>query len=172
MDPQDITEVRFSRAPLGSRGYNEDEVDSFLDLVYGEFLGMRARIEELESSRQIQVAAPQHPQPNGDQVMKVLTMAQEMADRLTGEAKTESSKVLQDARYQADQLLSEARATAYQVSQEAEAQREMVLGTVAADKSKLETEISKLREFETEYRRNLKNYLKTLQDAVDTGGNK
>ena len=43
------------------------------------------------------------------QVAKVLSMAQEMAERLTAEAKSEADTMLADARTKSEQLLSEAR---------------------------------------------------------------
>ena len=33
LTPEDVRNVAFSKPPLGKRGYNEDEVDAFLDLV-------------------------------------------------------------------------------------------------------------------------------------------
>ena len=34
--PADVHNVAFSKPPIGKRGYNEDEVDAFLDLVEAE----------------------------------------------------------------------------------------------------------------------------------------
>ena len=33
LTPADVHNVAFSKPPIGKRGYNEDEVDQFLDLV-------------------------------------------------------------------------------------------------------------------------------------------
>nr|WP_099539665.1 DivIVA domain-containing protein [Mycobacterium celatum] len=33
MRPEDVRSVAFNKPPLGKRGYNEDEVDAFLDRV-------------------------------------------------------------------------------------------------------------------------------------------
>ena len=33
LTPADVRNVAFSKPPIGKRGYNEDEVDQFLDLV-------------------------------------------------------------------------------------------------------------------------------------------
>ena len=33
LSPADVHNVAFSKPPIGKRGYNEDEVDQFLDLV-------------------------------------------------------------------------------------------------------------------------------------------
>ena len=36
LTPADVHNVAFSKPPIGKRGYNEDEVDQFLDLVEKE----------------------------------------------------------------------------------------------------------------------------------------
>ncbi|MDQ7804689.1 DivIVA domain-containing protein [Amycolatopsis sp. A133] len=156
LTPADVHNVAFSKPPIGKRGYNEDEVDAFLDLVETELARLiednnelRQQMEqldaELESTRselenaKANVGAPpmrEEPsrrlapvpppqsameqtqahsmvsdstEPNV-QAAKVLGLAQEMADRLTAEAKTESDGMLAEARTKSEQLLSDARA--------------------------------------------------------------
>ncbi len=55
LTPADVHNVAFSKPPIGKRGYNEDEVDAFLDLVEGELTrlieensDLRQRVAELE----------------------------------------------------------------------------------------------------------------------------
>src|SRR5580765_3752264 len=134
LTPADVHNVAFSKPPIGKRGYNEDEVDAFLDLVEAELArlieendDLREQVSQLEQrlgnaqadleearsrppamgappTQQIQrpvepmrameppprPVAPEPSEPNVDQhvqVAKVLSMAQEMAERLTSEAK-------------------------------------------------------------------------------------
>src|ERR1700732_5181720 len=154
LTPADVHNVAFSKPPIGKRGYNEDEVDAFLDLVENELTrlieenaDLRQRVAELDQElagshtgggpQPTQVIplyehepepapAPQPvyeappPQPaaalGGEEqhlkAAKVLSLAQDTADRLTGTAKAESDKLLADARAQADAMVSEARQTA------------------------------------------------------------
>lgn len=149
LTPADVHNVAFSKPPIGKRGYNEDEVDAFLDLVENELTrlieensDLRQRISELdqelgagggggaaptiaqpipayEPPQPEQVKQPEPvaaaPSSNEEQALKaarVLSLAQDTADRLTGSAKAESDKLLADARANADQILSEARHTA------------------------------------------------------------
>jgi DivIVA domain-containing protein len=155
LTPADVHNVAFSKPPIGKRGYNEDEVDAFLDLVENELTrlieenaDLRQRVAELDqelaSARagggaQPTTAIPLYepepepapappPQPVYDapppqpaapaseeshiKAAKVLSLAQDTADRLTGTAKAESEKLLADARAQADAMVSEARQTA------------------------------------------------------------
>jgi DivIVA domain-containing protein len=55
LTPADVHNVAFSKPPIGKRGYNEDEVDAFLDLVENELTrlieenaDLRQRVEELD----------------------------------------------------------------------------------------------------------------------------
>ena len=55
LTPADVHNVAFSKPPIGKRGYNEDEVDAFLDLVETELIrlieensDLRQRVAELD----------------------------------------------------------------------------------------------------------------------------
>jgi DivIVA domain-containing protein len=154
LTPADVHNVAFSKPPIGKRGYNEDEVDAFLDLVENELTrlieensDLRQRVAELdqelasgrsgagagatqaiplyeqppqpEPPQPVYEAAPPQPAAAGmsdeEQHLKaarVLSLAQDTADRLTGTAKSEADKLLADARANADQIVGEARHTA------------------------------------------------------------
>ena len=156
LTPADVHNVAFSKPPIGKRGYNEDEVDAFLDLVENELTrlieenaDLRQRVAELDqelgtaragggaqpttvipvyepepepepepapAQQPVYDAPPQPAAPVGEEshirAAKVLSLAQDTADRLTGTAKAESDKMLADARAQADAMVSEARQTA------------------------------------------------------------
>jgi DivIVA domain-containing protein len=193
LTPADVHNVAFSKPPIGKRGYNEDEVDAFLDLVEAELArlieensDLREQVErlelqlgnaqaELEDARAAGSRAPQGPPPmqpmqlsqppmqttqvhrpveppiqrppagppmaapppqlaaedlNADphvQAAKVLGLAQEMADRLTAEAKSEADGMLVDARIKSEQLLSEARAKSDTLVNEARTRAETML---------------------------------------------
>ncbi len=156
LTPADVHNVAFSKPPIGKRGYNEDEVDAFLDLVENELTrlieensDLRQRVNELDQelasarsgarqqcpshpshsacyrarARAGQAARSPRPQPGRrslrparplgeEQALKaarVLALAQDTADRLTGTAKAESDKLLADARANADQIVGDAR---------------------------------------------------------------
>lgn len=147
LTPADVHNVAFSKPPIGKRGYNEDEVDAFLDLVENELTrlieensDLRQRINELDqelangagvASAPTPILPVYEPEPvkpaptpapvaasggiNEEQAIKaarVLSLAQETADRLTSTAKAESDQMLADARANAEQILSEAQHTA------------------------------------------------------------
>ncbi|MFD4406433.1 DivIVA domain-containing protein [Nocardia sp. NPDC058499] len=159
LTPADVHNVAFSKPPIGKRGYNEDEVDAFLDLVEQELsrlieenADLRQRVAELDAEladakssrgpagaglgKPVQQAPPPEPvkppvqaPPSAPipavpaapaaadagadanmQAAKVLSLAQEMADRLTSDAKTEAENLLANARANSERLVNDARA--------------------------------------------------------------
>ena len=123
------------------RGYDEDEVDAFLDLVEAELArlieentDLRSQVEQLDAQRRaapvdtqprlypveapvpMMVPVPPRPvrepaSPVGDlnvHAAKVLGLAQEVADRMTSEAKAEAGAMVSAARTTSEQLLCEA----------------------------------------------------------------
>ena len=167
----DVHNVAFSKPPIGKRGYNEDEVDAFLDLVENELTrlieenaDLRQRVSELdqelasaragggvqatqatplyqpEPEPEPQPAAPVYEAPPAPpapaapageephvRAAKVLALAQDTADRLTGTAKAESDKLLADARANADAMINEARRTAETTVADAKARADAML---------------------------------------------
>ncbi|MPY82217.1 MAG: DivIVA domain-containing protein [Actinophytocola sp.] len=74
LTPADVHNVAFSKPPIGKRGYNEDEVDAFLDLVETELARLieennelRQQVEqldaELEAARSDAQSSAQAPSP-------------------------------------------------------------------------------------------------------------
>src|SRR5215472_2200755 len=47
LTPADVHNVAFSKPPIGKRGYNEDEVDAFLDLIEAELARLLEENNEL-----------------------------------------------------------------------------------------------------------------------------
>jgi len=132
LTPADVHNVAFKKPSIGKRGYDEDEVDAFLDVVEAELsrlieenTELTARLTEFEaggSPAPKVVAAPVAPAPAAPapapvaassdaahtQAARLLGLAQETADRLTQEAKAESDKLLAEAKSQSDALVSDA----------------------------------------------------------------
>jgi DivIVA domain-containing protein len=171
LTPADVHNVAFSKPPIGKRGYNEDEVDAFLDLVENELTrlieenaDLRQRVSELDQelasaragggvqatqsiplyqpepepepepapAQPVYEAPPAPPAaPAGEEAhvraAKVLALAQDTADRLTGSAQAESDKLLSDARANAESMISEARRTAETTVADARARADAML---------------------------------------------
>ncbi|MBA3575979.1 MAG: DivIVA domain-containing protein, partial [Pseudonocardiales bacterium] len=173
LTPADVHNVAFSKPPIGKRGYNEDEVDAFLDLVEAELArlieennDLRNQVEQLEEQLTAAPAAPSRPEPlrqveqtqtvlapvpapsmleqtspGGDhhlQAAKMLSLAQDMADRLTGEAKVEADGMLGEARTKSEQVLSEARVKADSMVNEARGRAEGMISDARVHTETLE----------------------------------
>ncbi len=134
LTPADVHNVAFKKPSIGKRGYDEDEVDAFLDVVEAELSRLieensqlTARLSEFEAggspAPRVEAApvaaapapvaaeapAPAAPSGNGHtQAARLLLLAQETADRLTEEAKAESDKLLADAKSRSDAMVGDA----------------------------------------------------------------
>ena len=91
--PADVHTVRFTRATMLRPGYNDEQVDRFLDRVGEELARLHAEKAELRDSvRQLRqqltdapapAAAPEAP---SDQAVRILATAQQTADSYVAEA--------------------------------------------------------------------------------------
>ena len=173
LTPADVHNVAFSKPPIGKRGYNEDEVDAFLDLVETELsrlieenADLRQRVSELDSelagvrsgSGQTEVIPFRAPEPvaavvdetpsasNEEQAIKaarVLSLAQDTADRLTSTARAEADQMVSAARANAEQIVSEANQTAETTVNDA---RERADAMLADAQSRSETQLRQAQE--------------------------
>jgi hypothetical protein len=165
LTPADVHNVAFSKPPIGKRGYNEDEVDAFLDLVETELsrlseenADLRQRVSELDSELvsarsgavQTQAIPLYQPEPapvvqtttvfsdegsTEEQALKaarVLSLAQDTADRLTSTARGEVDKILGEAQASADHTISEARYIAETTVNDARQRADAMLGDAAS----------------------------------------
>jgi DivIVA domain-containing protein len=136
LTPADVHNVAFKKPSIGKRGYDEDEVDAFLDVVEAELTrlidentSLTARLTEFEAggtpapkaapapvaqattpapAPAPAPAAPVSSEAISGSAARLLGLAQETADRLTEEARAESDKLLADAKSQSDALVSDA----------------------------------------------------------------
>jgi DivIVA domain-containing protein len=157
LTPADVANVAFSKPPIGKRGYHEDEVDAFLDLVETELArlieennDLRNQIEQQDQhqrgasvdtgSHLFRVEPPgpvmapppvvEQTSPGDDpnvHAARVLGLAQAMANQLTGEARAEADRMVGEARTRAEQLLADARVKADGLVNEARTRVETML---------------------------------------------
>jgi DivIVA domain-containing protein len=221
LTPADVHNVAFKKPPIGKRGYDEDEVDAFLDLIEAELArlieennDLKQQVDEMARSGPPMPGGqplrqpppmPQAPEPmvmappppsaridENSQVVKVLAMAQETAEKYVSDAKTEADRMIGDARATADRMIGEARAKADSMMgdartqatslereargkatslvQDAERKHNEIIGGLEQRKGTLEKRIEELRTFEREYRTRLKSYLESQLRDLDGRG--
>lgn len=103
MTAADLQAVIFHETRLKA-GYNEDEVDDFIDHVADEITALRARIEELEA--QNSELRGSHNASSG-----IVEAATETAAQTLREADQYSLRVVEEARTTARQIIAEAKAS-------------------------------------------------------------
>jgi DivIVA domain-containing protein len=151
LTPADVHNVAFSKPPIGKRGYNEDEVDAFLDLVEVELSrlieennDLRAQVEQLdaqlESARaDIEDARSVAPAPQRVEEPRRLTpvpppsaLEQTSPGSSGGDHHVQAAKVLGLAQEMADRLTGEAKAESDGMLAEARTKSEQLLSEARA----------------------------------------
>jgi DivIVA domain-containing protein len=150
LTPADVHNVAFSKPPIGKRGYNEDEVDAFLDLVEVELSrlieennDLRSQVEQLdaqlESARaDIESAVPQAAPRSVEEPRRLTSvpppspLEQTSPGQAGGDHHVQAAKVLGLAQEMADRLTGEAKAEADGMLTEARIKSEQLLSEARA----------------------------------------
>lgn len=162
LTPEDVRTREFRNS---FRGYNEPEVDAFLDEVEGELTRLLRDNAELRERASAAAAAgalaPAAPlsAPMGEteeMLRRTLLIAQRTADETVAQAKAEADRIVADAQGHTRRLVSQAQ-------QQADAH----MGDLDNRRKALEQHIESLRAFEREYRTRLKAYLEAQLRDLD-----
>jgi DivIVA domain-containing protein len=158
MSPKAISSMTF---PLARKGYDQDQVRTFLGKVARGIEELQARVLEAEAKARL-VDAPPEPAalaapaaPAGeigpgapatgdggiDAITRTLLIAQRTADAAVSEARDEADAVRREAEERAETALAEARARANNLVTAAEAEAQRV-GELATEK--VQTEVTAL----------------------------
>ena len=117
LTPLDIHNKEFSRR---LRGYDEDEVNEFLDQVIKDYEALIRENKELQE----QVAALQeklaHFANIEETLSKTIIIAQEAADEVKGNSKKEAQLIIKEAEKNADRIINEALAKSRKIALEIE----------------------------------------------------
>jgi DivIVA domain-containing protein len=187
LTPEDVVNKRFQPTKF-REGYDQDEVDDFLDEVVGELRRLTAENEQLQQSlsacerrvtelsrgggatgpvpQQVApapVAAPPAPAPvmGGGQGLESATGMLALAQKLHDD-------FVRSGEEQRDQILGEAKERASRLVREAEEKHRQTLGSLEQERSLLERKIDELRIFERDYRNRMKSYLESQLRDLET----
>lgn len=132
------------------KGYNQADVDTFIDEVALGVDALHARVRELtetaQRAQQQTFAAP--TAPTDDAVKRTVNLAQRAADLVVSEAKSVATRTVADAQSQAEKIVSEANSAAARRVSDAEAESSRMLASqVTAAQN---THAERLRQLETE----------------------
>ncbi|MDJ0378074.1 DivIVA domain-containing protein [Cryobacterium sp. PH31-L1] len=189
LTPEDVVNKRFQSTKF-REGYDQDEVDDFLDEVVVELRRLTKENEELRGQVGEGVAPAAEAAPVAAVVAEpvvvepvaapVAAVAAAPIDETAGTtnllqlARRLHEEHVKEGAEKRDALIAEGHATAARVIAEAETQQRVQLQKLDQERSTLEGKIDELRTFEREYRLKLKSYIEgQLHDldatSVDAG---
>ena len=189
LTPEDVVNKRFQPTKF-REGYDQDEVDDFLDEVVVELrrLGQEneelrqrlvasdARINELQRSGGMPAQHTPEPTPVSAPVPEAAPAQAYGSDPSSDPNNT--NNLLQLARRlheehvregieKRDALIAEGHAAAARIVSEAEAQQRAGLETLDQERTALERRVEELRQFEREYRAKLKGHIEGILNELD-----
>jgi DivIVA domain-containing protein len=182
LSPDDVVTKQFQHGRF-KEGFDPDEVDDFLDEIVVEWRKALAENEELKAklaayeSGAAPAAAAPAPAPAVEAAPAPAAAAGaapaasagiiELAQRLHDEHVAEGIA-------QRDQLIADAKAQAASIVSEAETRGREELAKLDRERTSLESKITELRNFERDYRAQLRSYiegkLRDLETTATTSG--
>ncbi|MCP2368972.1 DivIVA domain-containing protein [Agromyces flavus] len=191
LTPEDVVNKRF-QATKFREGYDQDEVDDFLDEVVVELRRLNQENEELRQrlaaaearagegggSASAAAQAPVYAEPAAaPPTVAVPTPTATPQSEI--DEQTSTTNLLQLARRlheehvregveKRDALIAEGHATAARIVAEAEAKQRAQMGILDQERVALEKRVDELRIFEREYRQKLKSYIEGQLRELDT----
>ncbi|GAA4228831.1 hypothetical protein GCM10022254_19840 [Actinomadura meridiana] len=194
LTPAELQTVVFARAALGRRGFDEDQVRTFLTHVERELVQLlgergaladevtRLRAEGAEGTPRVMAPEDAH-----FQAVRILSQAQQTADlyvadaerytrELSHEARLHREAILSDAKGRAEHILEDAHRKAAAVADAAVRTAEQAARPASRPPGppdderramELEREVAYLRTYSDVYRTHLRSYLEALLRNVD-----
>lgn len=184
LTPEDVVNKRFQPTKF-REGYDQDEVDDFLDEVVVELrrlgqenedlrqrlIASESRIAELQRStvpntgEQVQQAPAQLSYPTAQ--VDVGAVDPSNTNNLLQLARRLHEEHVREGVEKRDALIAEGHATAARVVADAEAKQRSQLNSLDQERALLEHRIDELRTFEREYRQKLKGYIEGQLRELD-----
>jgi cell division initiation protein len=115
LTPLDIHNKEFSRS---FRGYNEDEVNEFLDQIIKDYEAQIRENKELQTQIQSIQERLTHFSNIEETLSKTIIVAQEAADELKHNSKKEAQLILKEAEKNADRIINEALTRSRKIAME------------------------------------------------------
>ncbi len=196
LTPEDVVTKQFQHVRF-KEGFDPDEVDDFLDEIVVEWRKtiaeneeLKARVAELESGAAAAAAAVAVVETAPGAVVEevpapvaaapatggaaasagIIELAQRLHDEHVAEGQAQRDKLISDAQAQHDKLISDAQAQAASILADAEAKGRDEIARLDAERATLETRISELRQFERDYRSQLRGFIEEKLRDLDVAG--
>ena len=192
LTPEDVVNKRFQPTKF-REGYDQDEVDDFLDEVVGELRRLTGENEQLTqklaacersvaegrrsgggsgesvtTTNPVEVAAVRQEPAPAPAPVAASTAPPEAATGMLALAQKLHDDFVRSGEEQRDEILGDAKDRAGKLVREAEDKRNATLGNLDAERNLLERKIDELRAFERDYRNRMKSYLESQLRDLDS----
>jgi DivIVA domain-containing protein len=169
LTPEEVVNKRFTIVKF-REGYDQDEVDDFLDEVVlelrrlgGENTELR---QQLEAAKAQADAAPAISAADYPVAPVIAAAVPSAADASNSHSLLELARKLHEEHVREgltkrDQLIRDGQENAARLVRDAEAQARAVLGQLELDRKAIENTIDELRDFEHDYRGRLREYIES-----------
>lgn len=166
LTPANIERKRFTTTRL-KEGYDQNEVDEFLDRVgsdYGWYVDkLRVVEDELRLARKSQEAPTVvQGQPSMDSIERMLAVAQQSVEQQESEALGLAARVKADAQAEADRLVADGKQRAEEVVSAAHSERLDQIAALEAREAQLTSAVEGLEARATEAREWVASALETF----------
>lgn len=193
LTPEDVINKRFQPTKF-REGYDQDEVDDFLDEIVLELRTLNQEIADLTQQLEAAGSAPDNaraaapaettaeetaepvvepapaaatePEPAAAQAQPTTDSAQSAAGVLALAQKLHDEYVA-NGRAEHDRLVAEGQSQADQMVSDAQRSKEEVLAGLEQERGVLEQKVSQLKGFESSYRERLKSFISGQLHEID-----
>lgn len=174
LTPEDIVNKRFQSTKF-REGYDQDEVDDFLDEVVAEMRRVVAENEELSQKlsaadgrlSELQRGGPAPSVASPPVATTDNAVDTENANNLLQLARRLHEEHVREGIQKRDELIAEGHAQAARIVAEAQTEHEATVLKLEKERATMSASVEELRAFESEYRQSLKNFIKGQVNALD-----
>jgi len=163
LTPLDIQNKNFS---VKMRGYNQDEVDDFLDMIVRDYEEAVQRNRELEKSLKHAEEKLEYFNELKDALNQSIIVAQDTADKVKTSASKESEVIVTSAQNRADEMVATAEKHAHALMTSAEEKAKEILTDATDNARQLATETNDLKKKTRVFHNNLLVMLQTKLEQV------
>lgn len=171
LTPEDVVNKRFTVTKF-REGYDQDEVDDFLDTVVVEFRRLVTENEELRAQLAGKQASAGEPAPEVTAFPTQLpTLTPDPQDTTNSHSLLQLARKLHEEHVREgltkrDQLIRDGQENASRIVREAETQARSIISQLELDRKAIENTIDELRDFENDYRSRLREYIESQLETL------
>ncbi|MEO1773038.1 MULTISPECIES: DivIVA domain-containing protein [Enterococcus] len=166
LTPLDIQNKSFSTK---MRGYNQDEVDDFLDMIVRDYEDSISKNRELEKALKHAEEKLEYFNELKEALNQSIVVAQDTADKVKSSASKESEVIVTSAQNRADELITNAEKKAHLLTSTAEDRAREILSDATSQARQLAAETNDLKKKTRTFHQQLLLLLETQLDQAKSG---